>query len=68
MERGAHPQTRLGHDVGVNHRRIDVLVPEQFQNGANVVAVLQKVRAEQMPERAASDALADPRHVSGLLG
>jgi hypothetical protein len=26
------------------------------------------VRAEQMPERAASDALADPRHVSGLLG
>ena len=35
-------------DMGVNHGRTDIFVPEQFLNCADVVAIFQKMRGEAM--------------------
>lgn len=67
VEWAAHAQARFGHDVRVDHGCLDIFVAEQFLHGANVVAVLQQVRRERVPQGVAGDSLADPRHVGGLL-
>ena len=40
VQRAAHAQPRLTQDVGINHRRSDVLVPEQLLHGANVIPII----------------------------
>jgi hypothetical protein len=45
--------------VGVDHDRAHVFVARQFSNGADVVAVFQRVGGERMPERAGGDGLLD---------
>ena len=67
VEWTAYAQARLGHDVCVDHRRLDVLVPEQFLHGANIVTVFQQVRGERVSECVTSHPLADPRHVGRVL-
>ena len=37
----AHPLGRLGHDMGVDHRRAHIVVAEQLLHGADVLAHLQ---------------------------
>ena len=51
----------------VNHGRLDVLVAEQFLNGANVIPVLQQVGREGMPERVAARVFDDSRFTDGLM-
>jgi hypothetical protein len=46
IERTPNTQPRFGHDVRVDHRRLDVLMAEQLPPGAEVVAVLQRRVAE----------------------
>lgn len=51
----------------VDPDRLDVSVARHFLHRAKVVAVFQQVRSERMPQSMAGDALADSRHVGGLL-
>jgi len=37
-------------DMGIAHRRLHILVAEQFLNGADVVAGLEQVSGEGMPQ------------------
>jgi hypothetical protein len=37
--------------MGVNHRRGQVLVTEQFLHCANVISIFEQVRGERMPKR-----------------
>jgi hypothetical protein len=53
--------------VGVDHRRFDVLVPQQFLDGADIVTVFQEVRGERVPQRMAGHAFADPCHIGRLF-
>ena len=40
-------------DVGVDHRRADVAMPEQFLDRADVIAALEKLSGEGMTQRLA---------------
>ena len=42
--------TALQH-VRIDHRRTDVLVPQEFLHGPAIVAVLQQVRGKAVSER-----------------
>jgi hypothetical protein len=44
-----HSVAALVEDMGVDHRRADVPMPEQFLNRLDVVAVFQQVRGECVP-------------------
>lgn len=52
-------------DVGVNHRCVDVAVPEQFLHRAGVVAVGQQVHGEGMSERVAGGRVVDAGAAGG---
>jgi hypothetical protein len=47
-------------DVGVDHRRPDVFVAEEFLDGADVVADLEQVSREAVPQRMNCGVLGDP--------
>ena len=51
IERADDRQSRTIHHVRVDHRRLHVLVTEQFLHGADVGPIFQEVRGERMPER-----------------
>jgi hypothetical protein len=53
--------------VRVDHRRAHVPVPEQLLNGTDVVAVLEQMRRERVPQRMGSGALGEPRPAGGVL-
>jgi len=46
-------------DVGVDHRRLHVGVPKELLDGADVVAVLEQVRGERVPQRVAAGVFLD---------
>ena len=41
--------------MGVDHGGLDILVPEQFLDGADVVAILEKMGGEGMAEGVRGD-------------
>ena len=50
-------------DVSIDHRRLHVLVAEQFLNRADVVPLLKQMRGEGMPSRGCEVAgFIDPKH------
>jgi hypothetical protein len=51
VSRTPHARRTTIEDVGVDHRRAQIPMAQQFLNGADVVTVLKKVRREGMPER-----------------
>src|SRR5262245_36419256 len=51
----------------VDHRRRDVLVPEELLDGSDVVSVLQQMGGERMPERVAGRSLGQRRRRNGLF-
>ena len=51
----------------VDHRRADVVVPEELLHRTDVVAVFQQVRRERMPERVLRDAGAPDSVFDGPL-
>src|SRR5436190_23787921 len=53
-QRAADGETRFVQDVGVNHRRGNVLVPKKILNGTDIVAVFQQMYGETVPERVAA--------------
>ena len=46
-------------DVSVDHGRLDILVPEQFLDGANVVSTLQEMGRKGVTKRMRSYVLVD---------
>ena len=51
IQRTPHAQPRLLHHVRVDLSGRDVLVPEQFLDGANVVAGFKQVRGETVKQK-----------------
>jgi hypothetical protein len=53
--------------MGVDHGRCDVAVAEQLLHGPDVVAVLQEVCGERVPESVAGRALRDPGRADRVM-
>src|SRR5262245_31686495 len=65
--RAPHTGRALVQDVRVDLGRADVTVPEQLLDSADVLAGLQEVGGERMPERVARGPLRDPGAAHGVL-
>ena len=50
VNRAAYTQAPAVRNVGVDHGRLDVLVPEELLHGADVVPGLEEVRGEGVAE------------------
>jgi hypothetical protein len=50
----------------VNHRRPDILVPQEFLDGPNVIPVLEEMRGKGVAERVAGRRLGHPSPEDGL--
>src|SRR5882724_9770436 len=46
--------------MGIDHRRVDILMPQKFLDSANIVASFEQVRGKRMPEGVAARRLGDP--------
>lgn len=57
VERTADGQAAALQDMGVDHRRPDVFVPQQFLDCSDVIMVFQQVGREAMAEGVARHAL-----------
>ena len=49
-----------------HHGRFDVLMPEEFLDGPDVVAILKQVGSETVPEGVTTDGFADVSQFDGL--
>jgi len=54
-------------DVRVDHRRPHVLMSQKLLHGANVVALIEQLRRERMPQGMARSPLLKPRSKPGLM-
>jgi hypothetical protein len=52
--------------VRVDHRGLDVGVPQELLNDTDIVSVFEEMGRERMPERVAVDRLLDPCVPDGL--
>ena len=53
--------------MSINHRRLDVLVPEELLNGANIVPIFKEVGGEAVAECVRGDRLVDVGEASRLF-
>lgn len=53
----ASAANHLVEDVGVDHRGLHVRMCKELMDGADVVAVLQEMRGERVPQRVTVDAV-----------
>src|SRR5271165_2851377 len=60
LERARNVADRLEGDAGIARRRIELLVPEQNLNQANIGLALEQMGGEAMPQRMHRNALVDP--------
>jgi hypothetical protein len=65
VERAAHAGHALLADVRVDHRRVHVGMAKQLLHGANVIAQLQEMRGEAMPQGMTADAFVQPQPTNG---
>jgi hypothetical protein len=56
-----YPTPAALQHVRIDHRRLDVLVPQEFLHGPNIVPVLQQVRSKAVAQRMATAALIELR-------
>jgi hypothetical protein len=69
LERARDVAERFEGDAGVERRRIELLVPEQHLDHANVGLLLQKMSGEAVPQRVQRDPLVDLGHLRrGVAG
>src|SRR6266481_4406591 len=69
LERARNLAQRLEGDAGVERYRIELLVPEQHLDHANVGLLLEKVGSEAVPQRVQRDPLVDLGHLRrGVAG
>jgi len=57
LERARNLAQRLEGDAGVERRRIELLVPEQHLDHANVGLLFEQVRGKAVPQRVQMDGL-----------
>ena len=62
VQRQAHRPRPPVEEVRVDHRRGDVPVTQKLLHRSDLVAVLEEVRGERVPERVAGTRLGHPRH------
>ncbi len=67
IQRAAHRPAAAVEDVGVDHRGADVFVTQEFLDGADIVAILQKVSGKGVAEGMAGDALLQVGFVGRLF-
>jgi len=60
IRRAFHPLPSAIQDIGVDHRDLHVLVPEQFLNGAYVVTCLQQMPRQGMAKRTSRNNIEQP--------
>jgi len=60
VEGAAHGLCATIEDMGVDHRGLHILVPEQCLHGPNIVAGFQQRRGERVAEGMAGDGFLDP--------
>src|SRR5437763_2180085 len=51
IQRADHPATTTVEDMGVDHRRADVDMPEQFLHGADIVARFEQMGRKGVTQR-----------------
>jgi hypothetical protein len=59
IQRATHPPPAFIEDMSIDHRSFDILVPQQFLDSANIVAILKQVRGKAMPKGVAAYSLLD---------
>jgi hypothetical protein len=57
----------VAEDVGVDHGRLDVFMPEELLDGADIVAGDQQMGGEAVPEGMAADLFADTGGARGSV-
>jgi hypothetical protein len=55
----AHPQAIFVENVGVDHHRSNILMPQQFLHGVDILAILERVRSKAMAESVADYSFLD---------
>ncbi len=53
-------------DMGINHHRFDIFMTQKLLDGANVVALFQKVGGKAMPKGMTAPVFGDPRLLDSL--
>src|SRR5215510_11388721 len=66
IQRTPHADTRLLHDVGVDHRRRDILVPEELLHRPDIIASLEQVGCKGMTKSMAAHGLAETSQPASL--
>ena len=59
IERTAHGEAAFAQDVCVYHGGLDVLVPKEFLDGPDIIAILQQVGGETVSEGVTTDGFID---------
>ena len=67
VERAFHAKNVFAGDMGVNHCCLQVAVPEELLNGSYVVAILEKMGCEAMPEGMNRGLAIDAGSIDGVL-
>jgi hypothetical protein len=67
IERAADSQSATIEDVGVDHRRLDVLVAEEFLHRADVVAGFEQVRGKAVAEGVTTGGLGNAGQAHGIF-
>ena len=67
VERAADTLRATVENVSVDHGRADVFVPKEALDGADVIAVLEEMGGERVPERVATGRLRDPGGADGVV-
>ena len=65
LERAHDLADRVGGDVGVERRGVELGVPEQDLDHADVDVLLEQMGGEAVPQRVQRHALVDPGHLRG---
>src|SRR5260370_10691906 len=69
LKRAGNLAERLDGDAGVERRRIELLVPKQHLDDANVGLLLEQMRGKAMPQRVQGYGLLDLGHLRrGMAG
>jgi hypothetical protein len=67
IERACHRPDRLGDDTGIKRGRVQLGVPKQNPDNADVDILLEPVRGKAVPQRVRADTLLDASDLRCLM-
>jgi len=65
IEGTARGQPASIEDVGIDHRGLHVLMPQQFLHRPDVITMREQMRGNAVPNGVAADAFGQPRRTTG---